>query len=108
MVVIVALLQSRGTSVYSYLDNWLLVADSRDLLLHHIELSVSLQCSLGIQVDYQKLHLTPSQSVHFIGAILNTLRAKVFLFPDRTSKILQLIHSIHLHSPWVLQIQCLL
>lgn len=61
MVVVMAYLGSQGLSVFSYLDNWLLVADSRNLLLAHIQTMVALLGSLGIHINHPKSHLTPSQ-----------------------------------------------
>lgn len=54
MVVIVSYLHERGITVFLYLDDWLIVADSVALLVEHLNLTLALLESLGIQVNWKK------------------------------------------------------
>lgn len=108
MVVVIAYLQSQGISVYPYLADWLLAVDSREVLLQHIDQTLTLLASFEIRINYWKSHLTPAQLVQFIKAILDSNHARAFLPPDRASKIVGLVHTITSGPARALQIQCLL
>ena len=44
----------RGVLLLRYLDDWLVLAESRELLLHHLDLILQLCTSLGIVVNWEK------------------------------------------------------
>lgn len=54
MVVFGAYLQTQGVCTFPYIDNWLLVADSKECLQTHLATTLDLLTSLGIQVNYKK------------------------------------------------------
>ncbi len=57
-------LRSSGVRILNYLDDWLILAQSRDTLISHIDsLLIHLE-SLELCVNMQKSVLTPSQSSH--------------------------------------------
>lgn len=83
MVVVAAHLRTRGVIIFPYIDNWLIVAKSRELLRDHVHLTLSVLRLLGLQVNVAKSALDPSQRLRFIGAILDTTVCRAFLPPDR-------------------------
>lgn len=84
MVVVVAHLWLQEVSIFQYIDDWLLLTSSRDILLCHVQLMTTFLQSLGI-VNSKKSCLTPTQCLPFIGAILDSLRSKAFLPPESYS-----------------------
>ena len=54
-------LRCRGIRIHHYLDDWLILASSRDLLLSHLQ--VVLQCSQSVSflINWEKSFLVPSQ-----------------------------------------------
>lgn len=62
MAVVISYLHTRGVTIFPYLDD-----------CH------SLCHSLGIQVNWKKSHLEPTQRIQFIGTILDSQQACAFL-----------------------------
>ncbi|XP_015284102.1 PREDICTED: RNA-directed DNA polymerase homolog [Gekko japonicus] len=54
MVVVTAHLRLLGVSVFPYIDDWLLVANSEDLLLKNIQITLSLLQTLGLCINHKK------------------------------------------------------
>lgn len=53
MVVVISNLGSQGVHIYPYFDNWLLTADSRDILTRTSPLTVCLLNSLEVSINYK-------------------------------------------------------
>lgn len=68
MVVIAAHLRL----IFPYIDDWLIVAHTEKDLQANLQTTLDLLTRLGLQVNYKKSSLTPSQRVQFIGAILDS------------------------------------
>ena len=75
LVVVAAHLWMSGVPVFPYLDDWLLKAGSPQAVITHLQTTANLLTSLGFTINVPKSHLTPSQSLPFIGAILDTVAA---------------------------------
>ncbi|XP_015267913.1 PREDICTED: SRC kinase signaling inhibitor 1 [Gekko japonicus] len=88
MVVVAAFLHLQGISVYPYINDWLLVADSR--LLRHIQDTLRLLNTLGLRVNTEKSHLQPAQWVQYIGTCLDSIGCRAFLPQDRARHIINL------------------
>ena len=56
---VVAVLQQRGIRLIMYLDDILLMAESRDLAMFHAASTLNLLEGLGFIVNYKKSHLLP-------------------------------------------------
>ncbi|XP_044130754.1 uncharacterized protein LOC122943828 [Bufo gargarizans] len=69
---VVAWLRSRGVRLIVYLDDILIMAQSRALLLRHLHLTVTLVSDLGFIVNQEKSCLTPSRSIEFLGFQVNS------------------------------------
>lgn len=69
---IVAQLHALGIRVLQYLDDWILAASSQDTCARQTRLVVDLLDSLGLEVNYDKSELSPSQTLTFLGFQLDT------------------------------------
>ena len=69
----------RGMRRLCYLDDWLVVAESRrDLLLQHWDLLVRLCDDLGIIVKWEKSDLQPSARHQYLGMLIDTSLERIF------------------------------
>ncbi|KAJ1117822.1 hypothetical protein NDU88_006018 [Pleurodeles waltl] len=74
MVVVAAHLRRLGVPVFPYLDDWLLKADTPQKVVSHLQTMANLFHSLGFTINMPKSHLTPSQMLPFLGAVLDTVQ----------------------------------
>ena len=74
-----AYLHTLGNSVFPYINNWLLIAQSHTQALKDIALTLSLLADLGLKVNVTKSVLTTSQRVTYIGAVLDSHRGPISL-----------------------------
>ena len=75
-----------------YMDDWLVVAESEDLLLQHQRLLWQLSHEMGWALAPDKSVTTPTQQLEYLGFILDTRAAPVLRIPQ--SKRNELRHSI--------------
>ena len=68
---LVSHLRYRGIRIHHYLDDWLVLASSRDLLLSHLQEVLLCAQSLGFLVNWEKSSLVPSQVPIYLGAALD-------------------------------------
>ncbi len=81
-------LRSSGVRILNYLDDWLILAQSRDTLISHIDsLLIHLE-SLGLCVNMQKSILTPSQSITYLGVCLDSVERRAHLSRECAAAIL--------------------
>ena len=66
-----AFLREQGLRLHVYLDDWLLVASSRDLLLQQLEVLLRWTQSLGFMVNWDKSELVPTRKPVYLGAELD-------------------------------------
>lgn len=77
-----------GTFVFPRVTNdWLLIADSKMTLLHHLKLTIHLLQSLGVCINYKKPNLVLFQRVQFIGVVQDTVVYRAFLPIDRAQTL---------------------
>ncbi len=82
-----SLLRSSGVRILNYLDDWLILAQSRDTLISHIDsLLIHLEY-LGLCVNMQKSVLTPSQSITYLGVCLDSVERRAHLSRERAAAI---------------------
>ncbi len=81
-------LRASGMRILNYLDDWLILAQSRDTLLSHIDsLLIHLE-SLGLCVNRRKSILAPSQSIMYLGVCMDSLEIRARLSRERVAAIL--------------------
>ncbi|KAI2647639.1 Transposon Ty3-G Gag-Pol polyprotein [Labeo rohita] len=64
-----------GIRILNYLDDWLLIAHSRDLLCEQRDLVLRHLSHLGLQVNREKSKLSPVQRISFLGVELDSVKA---------------------------------
>lgn len=75
-----------GIRIIFYLDDSIIMAHSRQTLVQHRDLVLSLLQHLGLLVNLSKLDLSPSQNFPFLGLVWDTLSAHVFFPNDKQTK----------------------
>ncbi len=95
-------LRASRMRILNYLDDWLILAQSRDTLLSHIDsLLIHLE-SLGLCINRQKSILAPSQSITYLGVCMDSLEMRARLSRERAAAILSYLRhfregsSVHL------------
>ena len=79
--------QKHGLILHQYLDDWVVRAQSRDLLVTQTRWLLNLCHHLGFQVNYKKSELIPFQEFNFVGYHYNTIAHKVFPTEKRIKTI---------------------
>lgn len=65
-------LRSQGIRISAYLDDWLLIANSKQLALQQAQTVITLLQRLGWLVNFKKSVLDPTQRLEHLGFVLNT------------------------------------
>ncbi|KAF7245178.1 Kinesin-like protein KIF13A [Varanus komodoensis] len=94
MAPVCAFLCLQGIQIYPYLDDWLLVSQSREGLLAAIHTTCALLNSLGLCINTEKSSFLSTQTLTFIGACLDSTLEKGFLPQDRQQTLARHIHRI--------------
>ena len=81
--VVAEFLRSKGFIVFVYLDDFFILAESREALLRDLGEARALLSELGFLINEGKSCLDPSQRVQFLGAILDLDLGMVTPTPDR-------------------------
>ncbi len=95
-------IRASGMRILNYLDDWLILAQSRDTLLSHIDTLLRHLESLGLCVNKQKSILIPSQSKRYLGVCFGSVKMWACLSQERSATILsslrhfRLVSSVHL------------
>lgn len=66
------LLRDQGVRVIVYLDDFLLVSQSRELLLYQTSQAIQLVQSLGFSINFKKSSLVPKHRLEFLGVEWDT------------------------------------
>ncbi len=76
-------LRLQGIRVLNYLDNWLILAHSRELVSRHRDIVLGHIHSLGLRMNAKKSVLLPSQRTVFLGVRLDSVQMQARLAPAR-------------------------
>ncbi len=79
-------LRLQGIRVLNYLDDWLILAHSRELVSRHRDIVLRHIHSLGLRMNAKKSVLLPSQRTVFLGVHLDSIQMQACLAPARISK----------------------
>ena len=71
---VVEFLRKQGVRMFYYLDDWLIVAESKSLLLFHLSLVLRRIQDLGFLVNWKKSSLEPQRVPIYLGAVLDIPR----------------------------------
>ncbi|KAL0199171.1 hypothetical protein M9458_007711, partial [Cirrhinus mrigala] len=75
------------------LDDWLLIAHSRDVLCEHRDLVLRHLSHLGLQVNREKSKLSPVQRISFLGVELDSVNMTARLTNERAQSVLNCLNS---------------
>lgn len=84
-----SILRQRGIRLIVYLDDILLIAQSKQLVLQHASSTLNLLEGLGFILNYQKSLLVPSQQIKFLGYLVNSINLSLNLPRDKIKKVQQ-------------------
>ena len=84
-------LRRQGLRVASYIDDWLLSADSPQEALRNTAWVVSHVSSLGFTINLEKSMMVPCQSINFIGIALDSVSFTARLSPERIDAFLKCV-----------------
>ncbi len=76
-------LRLQGIRVLNYLDDWLILAHSRELVSRHRDIVLGHIHSLGLRMNAKKSVLLPSQQTVFLGVRLDSAQMQARLGPVR-------------------------
>ena len=85
---VAAFLRQQGLRIFCYLDDWLLVANSRARLLDQLDFLLRKVQELGFLVNWEKSELTPTQHPTFLGAAIDIPAELARPSPDRIDTII--------------------
>ena len=74
-----ALLWQKGMRLIAYIDDILLIAESKEMLINHLAGTVHLLENLGFIINQKKSVLTPAQSMEFLGLTVDSLAMELRL-----------------------------
>ncbi|KAI2647955.1 Transposon Ty3-G Gag-Pol polyprotein [Labeo rohita] len=74
-------LREMGIRVCNYLDDWLILAHSLELVCMHREVVLNHLAQLGLRVNWEKSKLSPVQRISFLGVELDSISMSARLSP---------------------------
>ncbi|XDV32448.1 hypothetical protein PO909_003253 [Leuciscus waleckii] len=80
-------LRSSGMRILNYLDDWLILAHSKETLIGHVEGLLCHLKTLGMRVNVQKSVFTPSQTATFLGVCLDSVKMRARLSTERVEAL---------------------
>ncbi len=87
-------LREAGIRILNYLDDWLILAQSRALLCEHRDMVLSHLSRLGLQVNREKSKLSPVQRISFLGMELDSVNLTARLSEERAQSMLRCLESL--------------
>ncbi|MGL4478135.1 MAG: reverse transcriptase domain-containing protein [Aeromonas veronii] len=72
----------------NYLDDWLILASSREQLCEHRDMVLAHLSRLGLQVNWEKSKLAPVQRISFLGMELDSVEQMACLTEERAQSVL--------------------
>ncbi len=87
-------LREAGIRILNYLDDWLILAQSRALLCEHRDMVLSHLSRLGLQVNREKSKLSPTQRISFLGMELDSVNLTARLSEERAQSMLRCLESL--------------
>ncbi len=86
-------LREVGVRILNYLDDWLILAQSREQLCDHRDLVLRHFSQLGLRVNWEKSKLSPAQRISFLGVELDSVSMTARLTEERDQSVLNCLSS---------------
>ena len=90
MAPVSAILHSLGIRLRRYLDDWLIQASSREQVLLSLRAVLRLCNSLGIVVNWEKFQLVLTQTICYLGVLLDSINFRASPAQKRIDKLLSI------------------
>ncbi len=87
-------LRERGVRILNYLDDWLILAQSREQLCAHRDLVLRHLSQLGLRVNWEKSKLVPTQRISFLGMELDSVNQTARLTQERAQSVLNCLKTL--------------
>jgi len=84
---VMARLRSQGIKLVIYIDDILVIASSKEACEQHTKMLTTLLEQLGFLVSWEKSIVTPTQSVEFLGMILDSRTMQVCMPPKKVNDL---------------------
>lgn len=84
---VVGLLRAQGIRCLIYLDDLLIMADSKEQCVTHLRQALSILMTLGFKINWKKSALIPSQVMQFLGLTLDSHEMMFRVPPDKLANI---------------------
>ena len=88
MALVLAFLHQSGIRILRNLDDWLVQALLRELVLQALDFVLQLRLELGIVINRDKSNLVPSQRLIYLGMVLDTVSFRASPTQLRVEKLL--------------------
>ena len=89
-----AFLRGKGILLVGYIDDIILIADSKEALELALEETIAMITNLGFTINYDKSSLVPSQQACFLGFLINSVAIEVHMTPAKSAKLIQAYQNI--------------
>ncbi len=86
-------LREVGVRILNYLDDWLILAQSREQLGDHRDLVLRHLSQLGLRVNWEKSKLSPVQRISFLGVELDSVSMTACLMEECAQAVLNCLSS---------------
>ncbi len=86
-------LREVGIRILNYLDDWLILAQSREQLGDHRDLVLRHLSQLGLRVNWEKSKHSPVQRISFLGVELDSVSMTARLTEERAQAVLNCLSS---------------
>ncbi|XDV14355.1 hypothetical protein PO909_014626 [Leuciscus waleckii] len=87
-------LREHGVRILNYLDDWLILAHSRDQVCEHRDLVLRHLARLGLRVNWEKSKLCPVQRISFLGMDIDSVAMCAQLTSERAQSLLTCLRQI--------------
>ncbi len=86
-------LREVGVRILNYLDDWLILAQSREQLGDHRDLVLRHLSQLGLRINWEKSKLSPVQRISFLSVDLDSVSMTARLTEERAQAVLNCLSS---------------
>ncbi len=86
-------LREVGVRILNYLDDWLILAQSREQLGDHRDLVLRHLSQLGLRINWEKSKLSPVQRISFLSVELDSVSMTARLTEERAQAVLNCLSS---------------
>ncbi len=87
-------LREQGVRILNYLDDWLILAQSRKQLSAHRDLVLKHLSLLGLRVNWEKSKLVPTQRISFLGMEFDSVNQAALPHPGTCSVSAELLQDL--------------